>query len=582
MRFLKLRLDAFHEFCPVEIPLTGRGLVLVEGVNLDSSGAYDSNGAGKSLLFEAICWVLWNTMPRYRGKWLTSEVADENGRADASLWIEIHGAVYRLRRWRTKSTVSNLVIQREGEPEPRAFDAKRAVEDINKLVGFDFETLRAALFLQGLGMDFAQSKFENQNSMLESVLRFYILSDAREFADADRKEAAQVFAVTDARRQPLAHAVQQARAYIESVKQTPDNTARIVEAERRIQSLLDETDEATILTPLIVRVSESDAEVARAKVESTEARMVSMDAGRLLLEAENRLQVGRGGKCPTCGAITKEATLSDVDRETLERRIRALQDGVRAAESGGRQADTDYQTAVRLRSDLVAQINSLRDRRKGLLPSLQDALQTLQDEAARHQDQLRDLRKQLKVAEVELATAEQDALAAKARLDGAAIWVKGFPDLKAKFLKLATPVLNGYAAVHSLALADGQLNVIFEPEREKRTQDILRIVDERGRARDYASCSAGERRRIDLIASLALRSLARWRMADAINLTLYDEVFDPLDQAGIGRVVGLLQRDVEELESVFVITHNPALKREFPGAQTLRVIKRGHKIEVQQ
>ena len=134
-------------------------------------------------------------------------------------------------------------------------------------------------------------------------------------------------------------------------------------------------------------------------------------------------------------------------------------------------------------------------------------------------------------------------------------------------------MLNEAAERYSAIFSDRDaLCVSFDTSRDTRTGgSILRI--DGASAPTYDGCSAGEKRRIDIIAALSLRALARWRLASPINVAVWDEVLDPLDAAGIERAMTVLQRDLDELESVFVITHSDLVREAFPDAPVWHVIR---------
>jgi len=58
VRLLKLTIQNFMSIRYAEVNLANQGLVLLQGVNQDSP-AFDSNGAGKSSIFEALTYVLF-------------------------------------------------------------------------------------------------------------------------------------------------------------------------------------------------------------------------------------------------------------------------------------------------------------------------------------------------------------------------------------------------------------------------------------------------------------------------------------------------------------------------------------------
>jgi DNA repair exonuclease SbcCD ATPase subunit len=180
-----------------------------------------------------------------------------------------------------------------------------------------------------------------------------------------------------------------------------------------------------------------------------------------------------------------------------------------------------------------------------------------------------------RLAEVESRLAALTADVAQIRRRGA-IAKQGKQVLdgcKPEVLAGALPVLNGAASYYSDLLTDGALRVAFDLFRESRADDLIRVSGET--AQTYAGLSAGEKRRADLIIVLARRALARWRIGEPINLSLWDEVLEPLDESGLHRAMAVLQQDMSELESVFLISHRPEVRELFPSATTWTVVREG-------
>ena len=65
MQFSELTIRNFLSFGDKEqtLKLDGRGLVLIQGENLDDPSARD-NGSGKSSIVEALLWCLYGLPPR--------------------------------------------------------------------------------------------------------------------------------------------------------------------------------------------------------------------------------------------------------------------------------------------------------------------------------------------------------------------------------------------------------------------------------------------------------------------------------------------------------------------------------------
>lgn len=174
-------------------------------------------------------------------------------------------------------------------------------------------------------------------------------------------------------------------------------------------------------------------------------------------------------------------------------------------------------------------------------------------------------------AEAEVASLTEQAASTRHSAQIARRGKSAIDGVKPEIFALGRPVYDAAAQYYSDVLCDGAIRVALNPERDS-TGSILRISG--ASAPTYKGCSAGERRRIALINALASRELARWRAGgERVNVCIYDEIFDPLDDSGVDRAMQVLERDVQELETVFCISHNTRLKERFPGARTLRVIR---------
>lgn len=567
MRFLDLTVTAFGPFAdPFALPLANQGLVLVEGVNLDAGDSADSNAAGKSMLFEAVLWCLFGKMARYGNRQVgaTEACNPQRGLAEVAVTVETADGIFRIERSRRLTGSPKVKITANGAPLPAA--ALHAYEhDLSPLLGFEYETARVALFLQGTGLTLATAGYTSQMHTLEAVLRFDVMTRAQDLARKQQRDLGveETIARADVVRwAESALAAERAIANLEALSETAQE-AEITESIRAGEARAAENH--AIAAGLAQAHAELDATVTvrqrlSARLELTQARIVQLEAGE------------GDPECALCKSpLTPEHRLRLLDDSRTE--LDALQadyTGVTAEwQHLLRQTHEHDEALARNRTilDMVAvhqrALTDLReraDKRLSLIRTEQDRL----DEAA---------------ANEAAATAKLQALTAS--LKKAAFWAHAFgpTGLKAHLLQMALPVLNQAAAEYSQLLADGTVRVQFTRERESKADDLLTLTAPG--VGEYLACSMGERRRVAIVLALAFRALARWRMAEPVNLGLWDEVFDGLDEAGIRRLVQVLQRDMDEQESVYVITHSPHVKAMFPGARILRVTKQDGAATVQ-
>lgn len=563
MRLLESSASSFSRFTEgFTLPFVRRGLVLVDGLNYDNGDAFDSNGAGKSLLFEgAVVWPLFGKMSRYGNTRIgADEVCHARHDADVMVTFETSRGRFRVRRQRGPRGSPVVYVETEADgryvPLPNiGTHATEATDDLTNLLGFDYQTLCSALFLQGShllgGVGYAQ-----QMKALESALRFDIFTQAQKQA-AERYRAAE-----DGLREVLTEmdrwllVAEQARASIKDVESL-DESERIEEIEGELDGLEPAVDCAKYWREQVSALDQArefhSASVAsmRTSLQDAEARIAEMTEA-----FKGRTKVA----CPTCERPVK-------DPKALLKLARQRAESVRLQLQGTEQA------LEQRRKELDEARKALRDCDEAIARTkvLSQELTLLRERQRKSAEILRRERAKLDEAKREMARLTQATADARHALQVARVWTrdKGFEELKAETLGAALPYLNQCADEYSSILTDGAIRVEFRTLRDSRSEPIFRLHG--ASAPTYEGCSAGERRRIDVILALSLRALARWRLGQPINVALWDEVFDPLDESGVRRAVQILERDITELESVFVITHSPHVKALFPGAQTLRV-----------
>lgn len=88
----------------------------------------------------------------------------------------------------------------------------------------------------------------------------------------------------------------------------------------------------------------------------------------------------------------------------------------------------------------------------------------------------------------------------------------------------------------------------------------------------YISLSGGEKRKLNLATTLALKDLLLLTDKSHVNLLFFDEIAENLDEEGIQGLYQLLQ-EIKKTKSIFIITHNKYLKTLLDSAPRLSIIK---------
>ena len=113
MKFNNLHIEGFLSVGRADVCLHDRGLVLIEGKNLDDTSA-KSNGAGKSSLVDALCWCLYGKTARGLS---TDDVINKKSKSCCvAVTFEENGHDYCVTRTRKGRAVDLTVTDNYGDP----------------------------------------------------------------------------------------------------------------------------------------------------------------------------------------------------------------------------------------------------------------------------------------------------------------------------------------------------------------------------------------------------------------------------------------------------------------------------------
>jgi len=151
--------------------------------------------------------------------------------------------------------------------------------------------------------------------------------------------------------------------------------------------------------------------------------------------------------------------------------------------------------------------------------------------------------------------------------------------IKSYLMDMITPFLNNHANSYLNRLTNGDISIELLTQTETKSGDLRDkmdvIVSSKNGADSYASCSAGEKKRIELAMAFAIQDLLLSQSNLSVNTAIYDECFDGLDSIGCENVIDILKDKQKQLGSIYVISHNEYLKPLFSRIITVEKDKNG-------
>jgi DNA repair exonuclease SbcCD ATPase subunit len=360
----------------------------------------------------------------------------------------------------------------------------------------------------------------------------------------------------------------------------------------RIAGFDDERKKFDALDRLAV---ECDRDAAAARASLLHVREAALCAREALRTVDE--QVGK--PCRECGRIYGRDDLAAARREresALGKQVENLKTchaALRAAEARAKTAHdraesfaatmTDMTTVARRQHELTMLLHRVDETARKIAEMTRDIGNAKAAASARLVETnpwtdtvqmkralLRDTRKNIETASVKV-----EELARDVETHAMATKVFGPAGVRAHILDTVTPFLNERTDEYLGVLADGGIHARWTTLTKTAKGDLREkfgIEVSNDRAASFAGLSGGEKRKVRVACTLALQDLVASRATKPIRLFIADEIDHALDDAGLERLMGVLERKAREHGTVLIISHN-ALGAYVPNVIT--VTKRG-------
>lgn len=619
MKFNILEIENFLTIGKAKLSLADKGLVLVQGENLDDPSA-KSNGAGKSSIVDALCWVLYGETARgVTGDAVVNIKAKKNSRVELEL---VDGdSKYLISRHRKHDSEKNSLQVRVthgdavGWTDMTKGTDKETQTVVEQILGCSYEVFVSAIYA-------GQEKMPDIPAMTDKQLKLLIeeaagvtrLSQAYELArgelnkqstDLELAKAKHVTALEvytrnyDMKAEFEARRDNWAKFHAENIK---EKKASLVEKLKALKSALDERmsdgDYAVLLAKReaiedkIADLSKGEepkkkleAELAELSAKHTLIKSKNNDAVRAINDITKSIEsIGKrtGEKCSECGKPytehdgdeLKHALQSKLDKanEALEKTIAAKT--LLEEREAILRAEIDKLPTISF-GELVAQANACAEaigdatkRNDRAIIARKDAneakkhLDELEKAANPHDATVEDFERKLTLEKefLDEEVAKMYALDKELQIHRDTVKVFSPAGVRAHILDTVTPFLNDRTAHYLGILSDGNISAVWSTlsrtaKGEIREKFSIDVENDKGSG-SFDGLSGGEKRKVRLSCALALQDLVSSRATKSIEMWIGDEVDHALDDAGLERLMSILNDKAKEKGTVLVISHN--------------------------
>ena len=582
IKLLNIKAKNFMSFEDLDVDLRKGGLYVITGQN-DKGG--DSNGAGKSTIFSAICYAMFGRTP----KGVSGENCVSWGAPRGSMQTELvlldGDKLIRIRR-----SLDILALEVNDETFP---GSKLEIQkQINTLLKTDyFLFINSVCFSQGEGeflcnaTDTSKKKLLKAISGLESIDKMYDLchkkyqssttqavgleariSKSKDYAAALEARILgleqQEVGFEDAKRQRLIE-LEIELANICTDNSSSEEEGRISEAIKQLKLGLSNfpTDSDGALSTWAAKRTE--AEVRLRDLETTVSKVDSL-----------------GSNCDVCGSVLSRKDLAGRKRSLQDTRQKLLQE---RADADIHVAQLEQDLAAREAhtsriQDLTQRLNILRAQADAVLRGNELLKQRLERQLEEERSSVNPYSNMVREATASLSGLHGDLQAdtavfeaTKKAIDsyGFLKWALGREGVPSFIIEQLFGRLEQLTNYYLGSLSTEKFEVRIKPQREKKDGGVKEEIDVRivtdEREIPYNNLSDGQRQRVNLAVLIATFKVCQDLGMNRFDFLLLDEVLDlSLDQKGQQDVIEFMRSLLmEDVHAIYVISHKSDVSSDF-------------------
>ena len=533
-----------------EMELNATGTTLIVG----------SNGAGKSTVLDALCFVLFNKPYRKITKSQLINTSNEKGTI-----VEINFSVGSRKYLVRRGIKPNMFdIEIDGEMRNKEADdrinQKILEEQILKL---NFKSFTQIVILGSSNfVPFMQLNGPHRREVIEDLLDIKVFSAMNTIVKENLRENKETVRTLELKKDNLNDKVKMQKEFIEELDKRGKNT--IKEKETKINTIALDIDQ-------LLKNNESlsnnlnSVHTQLKTVEDSPERLQKL--GSLKQKISNKVsRITKEHKfftdntvCPTCSQNIEESFR--VNRiEDAQFRAKELRDGYQKLEESITEEGIRERHFTQLTKEITnltydisqnsVQVSGLQRQTGDLQQEIQTLANKLQNRNTEHEE-LEKFKKNLQEVFQQLADQNEEI-----RYNDYAYSLLKDGGVKGRIIRKYLPLINQQVNRY-LQMMDFYINFYLDEEFNETIQNPIHDKF------SYASFSEGEKMRIDLALLFTWREVARFKNSTNTNLLIMDEVFDSsLDGFGTDEFIKIIKYVVKDA-NIFVISHKADMLEKF-------------------
>lgn len=554
--FKELEVNNFLSISKLSINLDNQQMVLIEGINYDST-PIGSNGSGKSSIFDAILWVLFGTT--LRG---TTNIGNNliNKDTICRLKFTLDDDEYTVERiHKNIEKNNNLLIYKDDKIVYNSL--KKSQDYLNNLLTISSANILGSIILLGQGLPYKFSSLSQsaRKETLESLTRSSdVIDNIQEKLNSKKSLSVQEISDLNNEKWKLTGQTESYKTLLESFKSDVNVEDLIAQINNLESSNLESNQTIEKLKTHISSITNQITHYTNLK-QSKEKIYYGLLSEKN--SAVNQLS-SLSTRCPTCGReYDNEEEIINLQKD-LKNKIE--------------QKDSEIQSIA----DKLSQINDLIAPLETQIQDSNNQIFNLNNDIVKNNFEIKKLK-----SDIESAQNQSDKISEinQSIINNTITLNSLDKELQSKEYYLAhidwllrelSREFRGYVLDDSIELLCNRTNyyskyLTNKPIRIYRNKNA--VVIELNNI-PYENLSGGERQRVDISVQFALRDILRLTTGFECNILVLDEIFDGLDFQGCQQLIDLISNEFTEMSSIYIVTHHADF--DMPYDKKVTVVKK--------
>ena len=531
---------------------TGNRWIEIELTKYPTNLIVGANGAGKSTILDALCFVLFNKPFRKISKGQLANTMNEK-ECEVQVDFTIGTKDYQVVRG-IKPGIFEIYIDGKVQDQfSSAVDQQKHLED--NILKLNFKSFTQTVILgSATFVPFMQLKSSHRREIVEDLLDIKIFSSMSIILRDKMRMVNESIKDLTIRKQMVEEKISMQKSFISDLDKKSKDTIKnrekkLNDLENNIKELLEENSsyqsQSSTHQEELKKLSSS-----KSSLKKLNTIKVKLDQRIQTITSEHKF-FNDNTVCPTCRQdIQEDFRLNRVGEiEEKVKEINSAYKDLQKSITKEKEKDQRFidvsQKVTALTNDISTnnfKISEYQRQTREFEQEVQDITDQIENRNTERAT-LRSLQKELKDTESNKSTQTEDQsyleFASSLMRDGG---------VKSKIIKRYLPIMNKQIN-HYLQLMDFYINFTLDDEFN---EIIKSPIHEKF---SYESFSEGEKMRIDLALLFTWRDIAKMKNSSATNLLILDEIFDSsLDNGGTDEFVKIIRYVIKDAH-IFLITH---------------------------